>query len=425
MSLMESIRLAATSLRANRMRSLLTLLGVIIGIASVIGIMTIGNSLRAQTVEGLESFGAGDLQAGVVARSDETEDLYYSAFDAESHPESLVTEEMLEQITQSLGPDLQGYSVGEQGPRDAELTDPAGRTEVSSSTMIEGVNENSLDYAGTTLVAGRGIDAADVTGASQVAIISEKAVEELFSGDTERALGAELQLSSSAFDTAVTVVGVYSASSGEGVLSYQDPVSRMYVPYPVVKELGGLPDGFERVSFRPAVDAQADAVRSQIQALFDSFYTDDTYAQVKVSDLTSELDQVNSVINNISLAISGIAAIALLVGGIGVMNIMLVSVTERTREIGVRKALGARRRDIKMQFVVEAMMVCLLGGVIGVVAGGLLGYAGSSALGAAGLPPLSAVLIALVFSLGIGLFFGYYPAAKAAKLNPIDALRYE
>lgn len=238
-------------------------------------------------------------------------------------------------------------------------------------------------------------------------------------------MGSELELSSTSFDTSVTVVGVYSAKFGQGLTSYTDPISPLYLPYPVVKDLVGLPEGFERISFRPAVDAQADAVHAQLQSLFDSFYAGDEIAQVKVSDLTSELDQVNDVINNISLAISGIAAIALLVGGIGVMNIMLVSVTERTRESGTRKALGATGKDIKIQFVVEAMMVCLLGGVIGVLTGGLLGYAGSSALGAPGLPPLSAVLIALAFSLGIGLFFGYYPAAKAAKLNPIEALRYE
>ncbi|WP_169872659.1 ABC transporter permease [Corynebacterium cystitidis] len=430
---MESIRLAATSLRANRMRSLLTLLGVIIGIASVIGIMTIGNALRAQTMEGLESFGAGDIPANVTLRSEEDEDADFSNFDAESHPESLITEEMIDQIGQSLGQDLQGYSVSAQGPREAELTDPTGVTEASSSSSIEGVNENSLSYAGTDIVAGRGIDATDVAGASQVAIISEEAVDKLFSGDTERALGSELQLSSSAFDTPVTVVGVYSASSGNEFLSFTDSVSRVYLPYTLVKDLGNLPEGFERVSFRPEADAPADpeadapadTVRTQIQALFDSFYADDTYAHVKVSDVTSGLDRVNSVINNISLAISGIAAIALLVGGIGVMNIMLVSVTERTREIGIRKALGATGKAIKLQFVVEAMMVCLLGGVIGVLAGGLLGYAGSAAMKAPGLPPVSAVVIALVFSLGIGLFFGYYPAAKAAKLNPIEALRYE
>ena len=122
---------------------------------------------------------------------------------------------------------------------------------------------------------------------------------------------------------------------------------------------------------------------------------------------------------------AGIGGISLLVGGIGVMNIMLITVTERTREIGVRKALGARRRDIKWQFVIEAMIVCLVGGLIGIILGSALGMLGASLMGTFVFPPLSAVLISIGFSLAIGLFFGYYPAAKAAKLDPIDALRYE
>lgn len=155
MSLMESIRLAATSLRANRMRFLLTLLGVIIGIASVIGILTIGNALCTQTMEGLESFGASDIPASVVARDDEEEDNpYATTFDTEAYPESLISEDMLEQISQSLGPDLQGYDVNERPDGNAELTDPLALNDASSSVSLEGVNENSLPFAGIPLVAG-------------------------------------------------------------------------------------------------------------------------------------------------------------------------------------------------------------------------------------------------------------------------------
>ena len=136
-------------------------------------------------------------------------------------------------------------------------------------------------------------------------------------------------------------------------------------------------------------------------------------------------ESFNAVLDGISSAISAIAGISLLVGGIGVMNIMLVTVTERTREIGIRKALGATRGAIRLQFVVEAMMVCLVGGILGVLLGGGLGMLGAKLLGTFVFPPLSAVLLALGFSLAIGLFFGYYPANKAAKLDPIDALRYE
>ena len=141
--------------------------------------------------------------------------------------------------------------------------------------------------------------------------------------------------------------------------------------------------------------------------------------------MDSMIGSMTSIMSTVSLAIGVIAAISLLVGGIGVMNIMLVSVTERTREIGTRKALGAKNTAIRIQFIVESMIICLIGGILGVALGTTLGRVGSTLLGAPGWPTLSIVLIAVGFSMAIGVFFGYYPANKAAKLDPIEALRYE
>ena len=137
------------------------------------------------------------------------------------------------------------------------------------------------------------------------------------------------------------------------------------------------------------------------------------------------LDSMDSIMSTINIALSVIAGISLLVGGIGVMNIMLVSVTERTREIGTRKALGATNGNIRIQFVVESMIVCLIGGVIGIILGTILGYVGSSLMGVVAFPSASSIALAVGFSLAIGIFFGYYPANKAAMLDPIEALRYE
>ena len=155
------------------------------------------------------------------------------------------------------------------------------------------------------------------------------------------------------------------------------------------------------------------ALAQDFQDYFNRFYTRNQDFQIMAISLDSVIDQYASMMGT------------LLVGGIGVMNIMLVSVTERTREIGTRKALGAKNSAIRMQFIVESVIICLIGGIIGIIFGMLLGYAGASLLGFPAHPSVDAILIAVCFSMAIGVFFGYYPANKAAKLDPIEALRYE
>lgn len=167
------------------------------------------------------------------------------------------------------------------------------------------------------------------------------------------------------------------------------------------------------------------ALAQDFQDYFNRFYTRNQDFQIMAISLDSVIDQYASMMGTVQVAIAVIAAISLLVGGIGVMNIMLVSVTERTREIGTRKALGAKNSAIRMQFIVESVIICLIGGIIGIIFGMLLGYAGASLLGFPAHPSVDAILIAVCFSMAIGVFFGYYPANKAAKLDPIEALRYE
>ena len=158
-----------------------------------------------------------------------------------------------------------------------------------------------------------------------------------------------------------------------------------------------------------------------------SYYTEKTGSEyyVNVTSMQSMLDQMSEITSTMSIMLSAIAAISLLVGGIGIMNIMIVTVTERKQEIGIRKALGAKNSSIREQFIVEAMIICLIGGIIGVALGIFLGSYLTSLLGYPAAPSIPGILIALLFSMGIGIFFGYYPANKAAKMNPIDALRYE
>ena len=166
-------------------------------------------------------------------------------------------------------------------------------------------------------------------------------------------------------------------------------------------------------------------VAAEVKNYLARYYrTNENYTVTAIS-MDSMISSVNSMMNTLSVAIAVIAAISLLVGGIGVMNIMLVSVTERTREIGTRKAIGATNGNIRMQFVVESVIICSIGGVIGILFGGVLGYVGSTLIGAPAVPKLSYILLAVGFSMAIGIFFGYYPANKAAKMDPVEALRYE
>jgi len=169
----------------------------------------------------------------------------------------------------------------------------------------------------------------------------------------------------------------------------------------------------------------SDVFSKRLQTYFDRLYKDNTKYKCSIYNEENMLSKVSSTLNVISIAIAAIAAIALLVGGIGVMNIMLVSVTERTREIGTRKALGARSGYIKMQFLVESVIICVMGGIIGVIVGLLLAWGGTSLMHAEFTVSVPVIFISVGFSMLIGIFFGYYPAKKAAGLDPIEALRYE
>ena len=184
-------------------------------------------------------------------------------------------------------------------------------------------------------------------------------------------------------------------------------------------------EGFSYITILTKQGTDSRALANQFEDYFNRFYQRNTDFGVMAISLDSIIDQYTSMMGTIQIAIAVIAAISLLVGGIGVMNIMLVSVTERTREIGTRKALGAKNSAIRMQFIVESVIICLIGGLIGIVVGMSLGYAGAALLKFPARPSLQAILIAVGFSMAIGVFFGYYPANKAAKLDPIEALRYE
>lgn len=286
---------------------------------------------------------------------------------------------------------------------------------------VQGVNADALNMQDMKMNGGHLLSAEDISGHRNVAVIPSKLVDELFNGDLNAALGGEISVEYQGELQSFIIVGVYNSENGSsGAISFNGPPS-VYIPYPVAKKMDKSVAGITNFTVRPSDNADVEGLKTRITNFFDASQD----YKVKVSDNKAMLESVNKFFTAISAILSTIAGISLLVGGIGVMNIMLVSVTERTREIGVRMALGATRKDIRTQFVIESMIVCVIGGIIGLIVGGGIGMIGSKLMGQFVLPPLGGAIFALGFSLAIGLFFGYYPAGKAARLNPIEALRYE
>ncbi|PLW02923.1 ABC transporter permease [Corynebacterium ulcerans] len=419
----ESISLALGSLRVNKMRSLLTLLGIIVGIASVIAILTLGKSLQTQTSKFFAEAGINDLTIQVSERNKMTvpsEDVFQGGGIAEDSAK--LTPDLIAQLKNAVGNGIEGISTGDFNHQSVNLGYGI-REEQSAILPVNGdflkLNKITADY-------GRVFTEEDINGERSVVVISPMTLKKLFNNDPERAIGAEVEaiLPNGAI-TSLIVIGVYHQEKPSGGLFGGNVQSNLYVPYTIQSRFNDRPIVWDSVSVRIAQGADEAHVRQILQRVLDAHYVDNSEYYAKLQDNKSTVKTFNSTLKNINAVVSAIAGISLLVGGIGVMNIMLVTVTERTREIGVRKALGARRRDIKRQFIVESMIICSIGGALGVLLGGSTGMIGSYLLKELVVPPIGGILLSLGFSLAIGLFFGYYPANKAAKLNPIEALRYE
>ena len=223
------------------------------------------------------------------------------------------------------------------------------------------------------------------------------------------------------------IVGVYQYESAGTISdSSENVTTNAYIPLTTEKEIMRSDEGYTQ--FTIVTDTSVSSVSSfadNVEQFFSSYYASNDNYEVTTSTMESMTQSMSKMIQNVSMAIALIAGISLLVGGIGVMNIMLVSITERTREIGTRKALGATNGSIRLQFIIESVVLCLIGGCLGIFVGLLLGSVAASMLGYAATAPVAAIFIAVLFSMAVGVFFGYYPANKAARLDPIEALRYE
>lgn len=428
MLILENIMLALSGLRVNKMRALLTMLGIIIGIASVIAIMSVGNSISASVTSSMESMGVNNITLGLKKKSSEDEVtsngrrfMGMSRGDQMSE-EDYLTDEMLDEMQEAFEGQIEGILLNESaGSGTAE------KASLSANVAVMGVNAAYLENEELTLISGRTLTERDQTDARNVVLVSDKLVKKLFENKADEVVGKEVEIYINNRYYTYTVVGVYEYDdSGFSSESEEDVSTTVYLPFEAARKQNHSTVGYSQLTLKVYGVENTSDFCEQLQNWFNGrYYGKNENYEVSATSMESMVSSMTEMLSTVSIAISVIAGISLLVGGIGVMNIMLVSITERTREIGTRKALGATNGSIRLQFIMESIVICLLGGFIGILLGLSIAYAATNILGYAATPSISGIAFSVTFSIFIGIFFGYYPANKAAKMNPIEALRYE
>ncbi len=431
MLLGENIILAITSLKSNKMRALLTMLGIIIGIGAVIAIFTVGNSLTISVEENLQSMGSNDVYVTVSSRNVEhdyskiVDGVEYepSNGDAEMTDADYITGEMIHEMNERFKDEIYAINISHSAGR--------GTAERGSLTRNVSLTGTSVGYFITSpieILAGTMFSQQDYNGQRMSCLVEESLAKKLFEDDIHGAVGSQIDVALEDSNITLTIIGVYksASSSGMGGMSMMGfGGSTVYLPLQTAMAITHSKDQYSVIRVSSAVGVDTEQLSKNIKSFYEPYYRNNQDYEVTVMTLESMIAMLTELLDTITMAISIVAGIALLVGGIGVMNIMLVSVTERTREIGTRKALGAKNSSIRAQFIVEAIIICLIGGILGLILGITAGVALSNYLGYPAMPSIGGIIISLAFSMGIGLFFGYFPANKAAQMNPIDALRYE
>jgi len=409
-SLWQSVRIAGRALRVNKLRSALTMLGIIIGVAAVIAMVGVGAGAQARVAEQIQSLGsnliivlsgsvtASGIRLGTGSQLTISED--DSAAIAREVP-----------LVQASAPSVRGTAQVVYG-------------NLNWATAIQGVTPDYFEAREWPVTDGRAINPEDVEGATKIALLGQTTVLNLF-GESEP-LGQIIRIKKVPF----TVVGVLSRKGQNSWGQDQDDVILIPISTAKKKVLGvsqANPRAVGSISVKVRADEDMAEAENQIRALLRQRhrlqpFQDDDFWLRNLSEVLQTQEESSKVMTYL---LAAIASVSLLVGGIGIMNIMLVSVTERTREIGLRMAVGARRRHILLQFLIEAVTLSLIGGIIGIA----LGLGGSRAISYFAewrtLVAPESIVIAFGFAAGIGIFFGFYPARKASRLDPIEALRYE
>ena len=407
---LQSVRIALRSLRVNKLRTALTMLGIIIGVGAVIAMVAVGAGAQARVAEQIQSLGSnliivlsGSTTSGGIRLGHGTQ-LTITEDDA-----AAIAREV--SAVQVAAPSMRGTAQVVYG-------------NLNWSTVIQGVTVDYAEARDWPVVTGRGVSPEDVDGAVKVAVLGQTTAQNLF-GDAPPE-GQIIRIKKVPF----TVVGMLARKGQSSWGQDQDDIILIPLSTAKKKVLGASqanPRAVGAISIKIRTGEDMPEAEGQIRALLRQRhrlqpYQDDDFWLRNLSEVLQTQEESSRVMTYL---LAAIASVSLLVGGIGIMNIMLVSVTERTREIGLRMAVGARRRDILAQFLVEAVTLSLIGGTIGIV----LGVGGSEAISRFAewrtLVPPEAVALAFGFAAAIGIFFGFYPARKAARLDPIEALRYE